>query len=905
MSTIFKRSSLSLLFALVCFTIPALAQTNSLSGIVKDSSGEPVNGATVSLLTARQIALATTYTNGQGRFEFSALASGTYELLISSKGFAPRRRAVQIPLAEAELEIKLGLESLTAEVTVTADIGTVQELDKTTQQVNVLDEDKLQERAPSVLAQAFREEPGLQLQRTSATIGAVFVRGLTGAKVVTYVDGIRFSTAAMRGGINTFFNLNDLSSLRAAEVLRGPNSAQFGSDSLGGSVQLISRSPLFTPDKWETHGRWGTHYNSADHSFGSNALVSFGNHGLAFLFNLTGHRSNTLRSGGGYDTHAAVNRFFGLRSDVLDGDRSTDTAFMQYGGLFKLTYKLTSNDFLSTHYSRTQIDGGKRFDQTLGGDGNLLADLRNFMNDFFYGRYERVNAGWFDTLALSYSYNAQREERVNQGGNGNPNAAISFQPERTVVHGFQAQAGHFHKRNSLTLGGEFYYDRVRTDSYSLNPVTGVATVARGRVPDRVTYKSGGVYVQDVLTAIPDRLRLIAAVRYGGAKYNSRAANSPLVNGQPLWPDDSLSADAVTPRFGAVLTVVEGLSFSAQISRGFRTPHITDLGTLGLTGAGFEANAADLAGTGATIGTTADTTAVSTGRPVEQLKPESMWSYEGGVHLHRSRVDFDFTGFVNKLKGNIAYQALILPAGAVGKKLGDQTITSQTANGAVFVPLSTAPVIVRANFDDARIWGIEQSFNVRLSKDWTVGQNFTYLYAEDESNGLPPNIEGGTPAPQGYLRVRYEPRGKNFWIEPYVYGARKQDRLSSLDLGDRRTGATRSRGNIANFFGRGALVRGLIGPGNDGRLGTADDILLPTGETLAQVQTRVLGTASSAPLYRYVPGYMTANIRGGFSVAERHEVILYVENFLDKNYRAPSWGMDAPGRSFGFRYNLKF
>src|SRR6185503_844939 len=102
------------------------------------------------------------------------LASGTYEALVTARGFAPRRRAVQIPAGDDDkLVIKLGLEALTAEVTVTADIGLVQELDKTTQQVNVIDEEKLEARAPSVLVQAFREEPGLQLQRTSATIGAV------------------------------------------------------------------------------------------------------------------------------------------------------------------------------------------------------------------------------------------------------------------------------------------------------------------------------------------------------------------------------------------------------------------------------------------------------------------------------------------------------------------------------------------------------------------------------------------------------------------------------------------------------------------------------------------------------------------------------------------------------------
>ncbi|MGH9841809.1 MAG: TonB-dependent receptor [Blastocatellia bacterium] len=904
------RWALSALFCILFSSGYVWAQSNDgLSGVVKDAKGAAVAHASVTLLNARQSVVASTSADSQGRFELRGIAPGSYELRAGSAGFAPRSKAVRIPPDEkAEktgIEIVLGVEALMAEITVTAETGVVQSLDETTQQVNVIDERRLGERAKAVLAQVAQEEPGLQLQRTSPTIGAIFVRGLTGAKVANYVDGIRVSTSAARGGINTFFNLNDASTLRAVEVIRGPNSAQFGSDSLGGSVQLVSRTPLFTADKPEAHGQWSNYYNSADHSFGASALATFGSRDLAVLVSAFGHRSSTVRPGGGFESHSAVNRFLGLKSSLLLGERSTDTAFTRYGGLFKLNVRLTPHDQLSVHYNRAQIDGGKRPDQTIGGDGNLIADLRNFMLDFFYGRYERFGAGPFDTFAISYSYNAQREERVNQGGNGNPNAAVSFQPERTVAHGVQAQAAKQWSRNNLLVGGDLYFDRIRTDSYSLNPVTGVAVAARGRVPDRSEYLNGGIYVQDVLTAIPNRLRLVGALRYGGVSYTSRAANSPLVNGAPLWPDDDLTADAVTPRFGAVLTLAEGFNLSAQVSRGFRAPHITDLATIGLTGNGFEANAADLAGKGATVGSSASRDAVSTGIPVEQLKPETNWTYEGGIHLHRKRIDIDFNGFVNDIKDNIAVQALILPPGAVGLQIGDQRVTSQLANGVVFVPASTNPVLIRANFDEARIWGIEQRFEVRVTRDLTAGQNFTYLRAEDKRTGLPPNIEGGTPAPQGNLRIRYDAPSRRFWIEPYLYGARRQDRLSTLDLEDRRTGATRSRANIANFFTRGALVRGFIGAGADGRAGTADDVLTATGETLAQVQNRVLGSAASAPLYRYIPGFMTFGVRGGFRIGERHNVLIDLENLNDKNYRGISWGMDAPGRSFGFRYSYRF
>ena len=66
------------------------------------------------------------------------------------------------------------------------------------------------------------------------------------------------------------------------------------------------------------------------------------------------------------------------------------------------------------------------------------------------------------------------------------------------------------------------------------------------------------------------------------------------------------------------------------SRGFRAPHMTYLGTLGLTGSGFEVSAPDVAGRNGTVGSTADATAVSTGDTVVQLVPESSVNVDGSV-----------------------------------------------------------------------------------------------------------------------------------------------------------------------------------------------------------------------------------------------------------------------------------
>jgi hemoglobin/transferrin/lactoferrin receptor protein len=903
----FISQALALILVMLSLTHISLGNTSAISGVVKDATGAVVADATVSLLTPQHTNVASTKTDSQGRFSFSDVPAGSYLVLTSARGFADKREAVNTHVSSDELDITLEPRLDTEQVTVTANLGAVEDVDKIPQQINVINDEVIAERVKTVTAQIALEEPGLALQRTSPTMSGIFVRGLTGNKVNTFIDGVRYSTSAQRGGVSTFFNLIDASFLQGAEILRGPNSAQYGSDALGGSIQFLTRVPVLASDEPVSDTRLSAFFNSSDAGFGSSLSTSYGTKHFGILAAVSGRRANTLRVGDAIDSHNAVTRFLGLPSTVIIGDRLPDTAFTQYGGMLKLNYSPSVDNQFIVNYLRGQQDGGKRYDQLLGGDGNLISDLRNLMTDFFYVRYNRINLGWFDSFSATYSFNKEREERVNQGGNGNPNAAINHEFESLKANGVQAFLGkQIGSRNNLLIGGDYYYETIDAPSFGVNPVTNVSTLRRGRVPSGANYKNGGVYIQDVFDAVANKLRLTGNLRYGRASYNSRAANSPLVNGNPLWPDDSIDFDDVTFRAGVVFTPVEGLSFLGNIARGFRAPHITDLATLGLTGDGFEVAVPDIAGLGGTIGTTAAGTAVSTGDPVAQLEPETSINYEVGARYRHKRFNSGFAFFVNDIDKNIQKQALILPQGAVGKRLGDQTITSQLANGTVFVPISSNPVLVRANFDKARIYGFEHTLDAGITSALSLSTVYTYLHAEDKTTNLPPNIEGGTPAPDFYLKLRYAPVGSKFWIEPFMHAAGRQERLSSLDLGDRRTGAGRTRTSIQNFFRNGARARGLINAGADGVFGNTDDILIPTGETLLQVQNRVLGVGvNSTSLFPAIPGYVTFNLRGGFRFAERHEVMIEFENIGDRNYRGISWGLDAPGRGVYARYSTRF
>src|SRR4030095_5531390 len=103
-------------------------------------------------------------------------------------------------------------------------------------------------------------------------------------------------------------------------------------------------------------------------------------------------------------------------------------------------------------------------------------------------------------------------------------------------------------------------------------------------------------------------------------------------------------------------------------------------------------------------------AFSLGTLVAQVGPEASLTYEGGLHFRQRTVRSSLSVFVNEIRDNIAKQSLVLPAGAVGKTLGGTPITSQNANGAVFVAAATTPVLVRVNFDNARIVGVEHTLD---------------------------------------------------------------------------------------------------------------------------------------------------------------------------------------------------
>ena len=108
---------------------------------------------------------------------------------------------------------------------------------------------KLQlEQMARTLPEALLDEPGIMVQKTAHGHGSPFIRGLTGYRTLLLVDGIRINNSVFRSGPNQYWTTVDIYSLERLEVVKGPASVLYGSDALGGVVNGITLSPVYSSE---------------------------------------------------------------------------------------------------------------------------------------------------------------------------------------------------------------------------------------------------------------------------------------------------------------------------------------------------------------------------------------------------------------------------------------------------------------------------------------------------------------------------------------------------------------------------------------------------------------------------------------------------------------------------------
>ena len=237
-----------LLFIIVFATlwpILASAQSDLTIRVREVEEGSPIQGAAVTLDSL------TGLTDSLGLITFTDHKPGTFELRISSIGFFKKKISVTLPQRKGDtLEAKLETSQEEMQEVVVVSTRNKQNIDALPTRIEVIDQAEVEERStdkPSDISHAVKEQPGVQIQRTSASSGAFNIRlqGLRGKYVQILKDGF-----PLFGGLSQNLGVAQIPplDLRQIEIIKGPASTLYGGDAIAGVINLISKEPLEKPE---------------------------------------------------------------------------------------------------------------------------------------------------------------------------------------------------------------------------------------------------------------------------------------------------------------------------------------------------------------------------------------------------------------------------------------------------------------------------------------------------------------------------------------------------------------------------------------------------------------------------------------------------------------------------------
>jgi outer membrane receptor protein involved in Fe transport len=210
----------------------------TLRGTVLDPNGRAIRGARVSLLTPLK-ASDVCRSDAEGKYSFSALGPGDYQLVATAPGLsAPPARIALKSGDNATVDLRLQLSALHESVIVSASLGgaLAPEIGSS---VSVVTRTEMDQRGVPNALEALRGIPGLDVNQTGRWGGAtgVFIRGGNSNYNLVMVDGIPLNQF---GGDFDFASLPS-DGVERIEVLRGPESALYGSNAVTGVINILSR----------------------------------------------------------------------------------------------------------------------------------------------------------------------------------------------------------------------------------------------------------------------------------------------------------------------------------------------------------------------------------------------------------------------------------------------------------------------------------------------------------------------------------------------------------------------------------------------------------------------------------------------------------------------------------------
>lgn len=604
------------------------------------------------------------------------------------------------------------------------------EASKIPQPVSVVQRRDLLEKAPNTVTDLFRSLPGLDVTGVGVNQGRPEIRGQRGQRILLLEDGLRLNNFRRQQDFGELPALVDVNGVERVEVVRGPASVLYGSDAIGGVVNIITR----TADVEGFHGIGSVRYGSVESQKAGSARV-FGRSG-AFTLRAGG----TLREADAYEAPSGTFGAITLDRDAMVSgtgvkDRSMDV---------RLGWEPRGNHSVYGKFETYTAD-----DAGFGSvDPALYApDQPDIRISYPTQRWSKVTAGYLGRdlgTALADQVSIQAYGQDNERNLDfafdlalGPSASMSILQQNFTnirTYGVRAEARKLATPALLlTYGLDAVRERAEGTDHNSTTILGFGPPMED-VSDRPqlptsSFLTAGAFAQGEIQAT-DRLSFVAGGRYQTARAETYATPG-LEDLSPTTISDGTFVAAVN----GIYELGGGLSLVASAGRAFRSPNLIERFFDGATpeGSGYQVSNPD-------------------------LKAERSFNVDLGMRYRQGRVSLEAFGFRNRISDGIRIAPL------------DYEVDGQAA-------------YQNTNVEKLIFRGLELNGRVAVVGGLALSGNYTWMDAKDALNEENPVGESFSTKLTGTLR--YVDRADRFWAawEVRHNGDRKDVQLSDNPIGD--------------------------------------------------------------------------------------------------------------------------
>jgi outer membrane receptor protein involved in Fe transport len=606
------------------------------------------------------------------------------------------------------------------------------EIFRTPQPVLVVDSAAVRRRAAYTVSDLFRLEPGVDITGTGSNQARLAIRGQRGQRILLLENGIRLNNARRQQDFGELPALSDVESLERVELVRGPASVLYGTDAIGGVVNLFpAGAPTSGPSR--IGGEVGYRYSSHDRQSRPAGYVAGRLGGVGFRFSGTWRDTEPYRAPSGSFGSLTLSQPVrvhdtGVRDENYSGE--IGIAVAEGHNLFARYARYQARDF---GFGFVNPDDFGAPDDP---DIRISYPEQTFQQASVRYQTSRISSFLADRLELTTYYQSNARDLnldvfVPFGsppaapGGGVSVASRNFTDIDTW--GFRVEAARIvGGRHTITYGGDFSRDDSFNRDSSLTRVTGFGPPQQEisntpPVPNAI-YQTGGLFAQASL-ALTSRLSTTLGARVQDVRAHTLPTEG--VTGAEIRSDDQTVVGAAN----LLYQLTPQVALVGNAGRAFRSPNLVERFFEGPTpeGSGFQ-------------------------QRNPELEPETSFTVDLGLKVRAGPAYLEGFYFRSTIRNGIRIE----PTGEM---------------------VGPFPAFRNVNVDKIRDEGVELLGDVRLASGLGARASFSTHSAEDALN--PNNPVGDTYARKLAGELRYDDPAGRFWLS---YGVRHQGERKDVALG---------------------------------------------------------------------------------------------------------------------------